>query len=93
MAAFDAICSAQKGSSTRRLEPYLSLLFFSPPLMPPWVARFFVLLRATTRVEARARLGHRGSASAPPTPLSCSYGLIPTVPRMLAFVRRPCDLR
>ena len=52
-----------------------------------------IFARFATRVEARARLGHRGSASAPPTPLSCSYGLNPTVPRMLAFVRRPCDLR
>jgi hypothetical protein len=31
MAAFDAICSAQKGSSTRRLEPYLSLPYLTLP--------------------------------------------------------------
>ena len=30
-AAFDAICSAQKGSSTRRLEPYLSLPYLTLP--------------------------------------------------------------
>ena len=53
----------------------------------------FSFSRDSRRVEARARLGHPSSASAPPTPLSCSYGVDPTEPRMLAFVRRPCDLR
>ena len=31
MAAFDAICSAQKESSTRRLEPYLTLPYLTLP--------------------------------------------------------------